>query len=141
MSDKPVITTDPNRRDVGFLEERIVEFNYQKTGITDGVLLASFVRDGTGAIEAGIYGWTGGGTCEIRDLWVREGSRGRGLGKQLLLAAEEEARRRGCRQMVLDTHSFQAPGLYRKMGFAEIGRVTDYPRGFDKILLVKKWEA
>jgi GNAT superfamily N-acetyltransferase len=119
MSDKLAITTDPDERDVDFLEERIVEFNYERTGVTDGVLLASFVRDGTGAIEAGIYGWTWGGTCEIENLWVREGSRGRGLGRQLLLAAEEEARRRGCRQMVLDTHSFQAPGFYLKMGFAK----------------------
>jgi hypothetical protein len=40
--------------------------------------------------------------------------------------------------MILSTHSFQAPTLYRARGFAEVGRVTDHPRGFDSIVFVKR---
>jgi hypothetical protein len=76
------IDTDPSREDVQFLEDRINEFNFAATGITDGELLAIFVRGDANEIVAGIYGWTWGGTCEIRYLWVDGSRRGQGLGAQ-----------------------------------------------------------
>ncbi len=132
------VETEPDPRDVQYLEDQIIAFNFQATGITDGELLAIFVRDDQKEIVAGIYGWTWGGTCEIRDLWVREDLRGKGLGRDLLCRAEEEATRRGCHQIVLDTHSFQAPGFYRKLGYQVVGEHQDYPRGFGHFFLQKK---
>jgi hypothetical protein len=31
-------------------------------------------------------------------------------------------------------HSFQAPSLYEGLGFAEVGRTTGTPEGFDEVL-------
>src|SRR5262245_58854920 len=108
MPDDPLkIETNPSSADIQFLEERIYEFNVMATGITDGQLLSILQRDEAGILVAGLFGWTWGGTCEVRYLWVHETLRGQGLGKKLLLAAEEEARAQGCHQVVLDTHSFQ----------------------------------
>ena len=135
------IESNPDSRDVNTLEERIIEFNYETTGCRDGELLSIFLRDENGEIQAGIYGWTWGGTCEIRTLWVAAGLRGQGIGKTLLACAEAEARRRACHQIVLSTHSFQAPGFYQKYGFQVIGSIHDYPRGFQSYYLEKKLVA
>ena len=118
---------------VSELDDRIYEFNVSATGIADGRLLAILVKDSQGALMAGLSGHTWGGTCEIRLLWVAEDGRGHGLGARLLQTAEAEARSRACDQIVLSTHSFQAPGFYAKCGFVEVGRVHDYPRGHDSI--------
>ena len=82
-----------------------------------------------GRMVAGLYGWTWGGTCEIDMLWMDESLRGSGKGSEMLQAAEGEARRRGCKQMVLGSHGFQAPGFYLKHGYELIATVEDYPAG------------
>ncbi len=133
-----VIETNPAPEDVEFLDNRINEFNLRTTQIPFGGLLSIFVRDDAGAIIAGIHGWTWGDTCEIRLLWVREDMRGRDYGSGLLQAAEREATARGCRQVVLDTHSFQAPNFYQRYGYEVVGVVDDYPRGHQKMYLRKR---
>lgn len=113
--------------DIQFLDDRLYEFNVAATGIQDGQVLGIFVRDARGAIEAGLSGWTWGDCCRIEKLWVREDLRGGGLGRRLVCAAEQEAARRGCRQVTLDSHSFQAPEFYQKLGY-ELWAVLDgYP--------------
>src|SRR5580765_2481217 len=100
-----------------FLADRIYEFNVQATGYADGRLLAATIQDDAGDIIAGINGHTWGGCCEITHVWVHEQYRGQGLGRALLHAAESEAMRRGCEQVVLITHSFQAPTFYEHLGY------------------------
>lgn len=132
-----IVSDTPDREDIRFLEERVDEHNIAHTGITDARLMAIVVRDDDGDIIAGLYGWTWGGCCEVQTLWVHTASRGTGMGTRLMQAAEAEARARGATQMVLSTHSFQAPEFYRRLGFAVVGRVEGYPAGHASIYLRK----
>ena len=138
MADAIRFEDEPRARDVALLEEEINDFNYAATGFHDGRSLAAFLRDADGRLRAGLAGHTWGGCCEIRFLWVRERERRAGLGSALLGAAEGEARARGCDQVVLSTHSFQAPDFYRRHGYLEVGRVAGYPRGHAQIFLCKR---
>lgn len=132
-----VMRTDPTPAEIGYLEDRLYEFNSKATGIVDASGLAVFGRDASGTIVAGLCGHTWGGCCEIRQVWVDAKLRGQGIGRRLLELGETEARRRCCVQMVLATHSFQAPGFYRKLGFEIVDSLPHYPRGHDHLLLRK----
>ena len=90
------------------LNAEIIAFNEAATGYTDGQLLCITARGADGEIRGGLYGWTWGGCGYIDLLWVADDQRGTGLGRRLLAAAEQEARSRGCDQVALSTHSFQA---------------------------------
>jgi GNAT superfamily N-acetyltransferase len=103
------VETHPRQEDVQYLEDRLHEYTDAQTGITDGQWLALFIRDAQHIIRAGLAGWTWGGCCYIRYVWVHETLRGQGYGTHLMQAAEQEAVARGCHQMLLDTHSFQTP--------------------------------
>lgn len=85
-----------------------------------------------GALVGGITGWTWGGCGGITSLWLESQQRGRGLGRRLLAAAENEIRRRGCDRVVVATMSFQAPGFYRRQGYEEVGLTPDMPDGTSK---------
>ena len=132
------LQAEPKSEDVQLPDERIYEFNVERTGIDDGKLLASFLKDCNGTVLGGVFGWTWGATCYVRYLFVPAALRKRGLGSRLMTAVEAEARTRGCRQIVLETHDFQAPEFYRKLGFAITGRVADYPLGYQSLTMVKQ---
>jgi hypothetical protein len=52
----------------------------QTSGIRDDKLLAIVLRDADGKPIGGAYGWTWGGTCYIRHLFVPAAMREHGLG-------------------------------------------------------------
>ena len=60
-------------------------------------------------------------------VWVREDARRDGWGGRLLSAAEEVARERGCRQVLVSSFTFQAPEFYRRHGYVEFARSPDLP--------------
>ncbi len=128
---------DANEDDIRFLRDQINDFNFAATKIYDGMGLSIFVRDEQNKILGGIDGWTWGKCLYVQYLWIREDLRGKGYGKKLLLAAEEEARSRGCKQSILDTHGFQAPGFYQKYGYEVVGAIDDYPIGHQSIYFRK----
>ena len=132
------VSAHPDPRDVRFLDERINAFNVESTHVDDGKEVAIFIRDPGGKILAGLYGWTWAKCLQVEYLWVDESERGKGHGSEMLRTAEQSAIERGCRQALLDTHSFQAPDFYEKRGYVVFGVVDDYPPGHKKFYLRKQ---
>lgn len=124
-----------------FLAERIYDFNSRATGLFDGRALIGCIGDGSGQTIAGVSGHTWGGTCQVTYLWVQESYRRHGLGRALLAAVESEARRRACTQVILLTHTFQAPGFYETLGYHEHAAIPNYPIGHAQLLYVKQLVA
>jgi GNAT superfamily N-acetyltransferase len=119
------------------LMDEINRFNLDATGIRGFHEVLNVETDDDGEVVAGVYGWCWGGTCWIDALWVRDDARRHGLGGRLLDAVEAEARTRGCHQLALETHTFQAPAFYQGKGFEIVGTLTDYPIGHAELLLRK----
>jgi ribosomal protein S18 acetylase RimI-like enzyme len=136
-AEKLTLETEPAREDIDYIEQQINDYSVEITGVREGGALSYFVRAEGGAIVAGLSGHTWGDCCDIRFVWVRADLRRGGYGTQLMQAAEEEAARRGCRQVVLDTHSFQAPEFYRKRGYEVVGVFENYPGEHKKFFLRK----
>jgi len=129
---------EPSPEDIRVLEELIFAFNEAATGIRDGKLLTLFMRDRNGRVLGGLYGWTWGATCYVRYLYVPPELRKQGHGSDLMRRMEEEAKARGCRQIALETHTFQAPEFYRRLGFDVVGRIDGYPTGHHSLTMRKR---
>jgi N-acetylglutamate synthase-like GNAT family acetyltransferase len=131
------VEDEPPPADVAVLNDRLYRHNAAVTGYDNGRWLTIFVRDEAREIVAGLHGWTWGQTGFVQTLWVREDLRSGGLGARLLAMAEVEAARRGCREVHLDTHSYQAPDFYRHRGYEVIGELPGWPDQTTRIFLRK----
>jgi ribosomal protein S18 acetylase RimI-like enzyme len=94
-----------------------------------------FLAEAQGELVGAVAGYTWGGICEVRQVWVHEAYRGEGLGEALITEASREAKARGCAYIYLATHDFQAPGFYAKLGFQKVAEIPDKPLGHTEIVM------
>ena len=99
--------------------------------------LSCFARLPSGEVIGGAVGRTWGACCELQQLWVSPAHRRRGLGARLIREFEAHARSRGCATFYLETFSFQAPSLYRSLGYVTAYEHAVYPHGIVKYVMVK----
>ncbi|HEY1388668.1 MAG TPA: GNAT family N-acetyltransferase [Ktedonobacterales bacterium] len=70
--------------------------------------------------------------AEVEKVCVLRSSRGQGIGRQLMLAIEEEARAAERTLLVLGTRQDSiAEELYRKLGYIEVGTIPGHARTVD----------
>jgi len=90
-----------------------------------------------GAIVGGLYGETYLNWMYISLFWLADEFRGKGFGSKIMQTAEKEARKRGVKNVFVDSFSFQAPGFYKKLGYREFGKLKDFPAGHSRSFLTK----
>ncbi len=116
----------------------IREYNTNQAGDGHAIYLCFALYAPDGSITGGVIGETHWNWLFINLMWIKEELRGHGYGRQLLLAAEEEGRKRGATDAYLDTFSFQAPEFYKKHGYQVFGVLEDFPPGHKRFYLSKK---
>lgn len=113
------------------------EYNRRYAEAPDFQPLVLAARDGED-IVGGLTGFTGWTWLHVDLLWVADEYRGKGLGRRLLRAAEQEAHLRGARQAYLDTFDFQARPFYEREGYTLFGTLDGYPPGHSRFFMRKE---
>ena len=89
----------------------------QQQGLDPLQFFAFFVRDKQNKIIGGCNGSTLHGGLYIDQLWVDESIRHQHYGTQLMQAAEQFGKEKGCTFATVNTMSWEAPEFYKKLGF------------------------
>ncbi|MFI6942997.1 GNAT family N-acetyltransferase [Streptomyces sp. NPDC050418] len=120
VSDRWYLKESGRRTDPDELERGIAAETGEGLRPPDGVLLvARFEGEPAGMVGVRRLDPT---TCELKRVFLLPAARGQGGSALLMAAAEEAARARGARRLVLDTRLdlIEARMLYVRWGFAEI---------------------
>ncbi|MDN3439075.1 GNAT family N-acetyltransferase [Planococcus sp. APC 3900] len=127
--------------DRDFIRKKVIEHNnasLPKEKTFPFEQISFIVRDESEEIIGGLTATGFWRHLHIDFLWVDPEVRGQRIAAQLMAKAEDYARSKGHRLMIVDTLSFQAPEFYRKQGFTEFGAVNDFPEGHSHYFF-EKW--
>ena len=127
----------PNPSDMNAVAMQLAAYNASKADGEMPAYLFIAVRDAEGAVKGGVVGATYLGWLSIQVLTLDESLRGQGHGTRMLRLAEDEAIRRGCPRVFLETLSFQALPFYEKLGYAVHSKLDGFPPGGARYALTK----
>lgn len=102
--------------------------------------LGVYSKDEKDVMKGGLLASIKGRWLCIDYLWVDESMRKNGLGSQLMCSAEEESKKLGCHNALVDTFSFQALPFYEKLGYIKLMSLPDFPElGMQRHYLSKSY--
>ena len=132
------ISTDGNANDIFEIKSKLEAYNVSHGAGADKTPLGIYYEDEQGNKQAGLVANIFGNWLFVEFLFVSESLRGQGIGGKLLSAAEQEAKRLGCKYAYLTTNAFQAPGFYEKMGYKCVFVLEEFPRDGKKFHFTKE---
>ena len=140
MTEPQITVTDaPDDADIKIIQDGLKAYNTEKAGYDDYKPLAVFVTDpATGKVVGGLYGGSYIGQARIDRFFLPENLRRDRIGSRALKLAEEEAKRRGCSRITLNTLEIQAPGFYLKQGYTMAAKLDCDPPGITRYVMTKK---
>ena len=103
--------------------------------------LSVIARDSSSKMVGALLGRTVWGWLHVKELWVDESHRHKGIGRKLMAAAEQVAIERGCHGSYLDTFDFQSVPFYRQLGYSTMGTLEDFPLGHTRFFLHKRLKS
>lgn len=116
----------------------LLRFNEDAVGNASACTLAILLKEPTtDELIGGLWARSLWGSLYIDMMFVPETLRGNGIGTSLVRRLEQEAIRRGCKNMWTDTYAFQAGPFYEKLGFTTFGRLDGPPPIFPRFFLKK----
>lgn len=119
------------------VRENLGSYNLAATGQEEYYPVSIFLRDDNDEVLGGVLGHIWGRWLYVSDLWLAAPLRRDGYGRQLLSAAEQYAVEKGCGNVWLTTHSFQARPFYEKLGYELFASLDEFPPGH-KLYFLKK---
>ena len=122
----------------GIVDAGLEAFNVASAALQDVRPLSCFARLPSGEVVGGAIGRTWGRCCEVRQLWVAEAHRGKGIGSCLVRAIEARAAERGCSTFYLETWTFQARAFYERMGYGVRLAIDGYAPGVAKFVMMRE---
>ena len=131
------VTDTPTPAELETVGGGLSAFNESDVGPAARIPLAVLVRNDAGTVVAGISGDTAWGWLYVQWLWVSETQRGQGFAGEMLEAAEQEARKRGCHGSYIDTFNPVALKTYERAGYVPFGKLDDFPKGRTRTFLQK----
>lgn len=108
-------------------KQKIAEFNAKHWDASKRQGLGLKKLNSRGELIAMLAGRTFGNWFYLESFWLAEFERGKGLGSAMLKEAEQIAKRRGCKFVLLDTLEFQAKPFYLRHGYQVQWVQQDYP--------------
>jgi ribosomal protein S18 acetylase RimI-like enzyme len=118
--------------EAGIVDGGLDAFNHDNAPLAEVVHVTCVARDDAGDVIGGAVGRTWGECAELMQLWVAPEQRRQGIGARLVRMFEAHAAGRGCSICYLTTFSFQAPRLYRALGYEVTWEVRGFPQGIVK---------
>jgi GNAT superfamily N-acetyltransferase len=85
--------------------------------------IVAAIRNDAGQVVGGVAGALAGDSVYMEVVWNDDSVRGTGLGREMMLLAETEAKRLGAREAWLYTMSFQAKPFYEKLGYTQFAQL------------------
>ena len=134
------IDSEVSEADEAAVIRGLLAFNEAWIGPSNEQRVKLVARDELG-IVGGLLGHTKWEWLYVAKLWVDERGRGKGIGTQLLTAAEELARTRGCTDASLNTFEYQARPFYEKLGYELFATLDGYPPGYRQFYLRKRLQS
>ena len=132
------VPKDVKQNDIDEIHEMLRSYNRSNREAAESIPLGVFYEDESGKKLAGLTGETFGNWLCIQYLFVVDDLRKQGIGTKMVLSAEEEARKRNCKYVFVDTFSFQAPKFYEKLGYEEVFSLNEYPYTESRHYYIKK---
>ena len=86
--------------------------------------IVAAIRDDGGKVVGGVIGRLACDSVYMEVVYTDDSVRGTGLGREMMLLAEAEAKRLGAREAWLYTMSFQAKPFYEKLGYTQFGELN-----------------
>lgn len=130
-------THDEQVPEAALVDAGLDDWNRAKAPLQDVEPIVCIARTGTGEVAGGAVGRTWGRCAELQQLWVAQAQRRRGIGAQLVRHYEARAEARGCTVFYLTTFSFQAPALYRSLGYRVAFELGGFPDGIVQYVMLR----